>query len=166
MKKCAMLVFIFLSILSLTVGCGSNSQPGGTEPSVPSNPTQTLVPKSQSLINAIIAVNPVEYYDFGFSVDADKIQEARIVGSFKSKAYGGSVNDIIVLIMDDAAFNTWKNHQQVSMLYNSGKSATGEIDIAIAKPGQYHIIFDNTFSPSSPKDAKDVTTKVYLKWSE
>lgn len=160
MKKCAILVFIFLSILGLTVGCSSNSQRDGTLP------PQGLVQRSQNLINAIISVNPSEYYDFAFSVDADRMQETRIVGSFKSVAYGGSVNDIIVLIMDDTAFNAWENRQQVSMLYNSGKSTTGEIDIAIAKPGRYHIIFDNTFSTSSPKDAKDVTTKVYLKWSE
>jgi hypothetical protein len=171
MKKCAILVFIFLSILSLTVGCGTNSQQGGTEPSVQPKPTQVLVEKSQSLVNSIIAVNPVDYYDFAFNVDADKMQGARIVGSFTAKVVGGtgsivSASDIIVLIMDDAAFNTWKNHQQVSTLYNSGKVATGTIDLAIATPGRYHIIFDNTYSTSSPKDAKDVTTKVTLKWSE
>lgn len=149
-----------LTVAGLISGCSSKLPSGGAPVRIASTPTAVLVPQSQNLVNATITVSP-GYYDLSFTVDAGRMRDARVTGSFT--ASGGSGNDIKVLIMDDMTFTNWKNKHQVSLLYNSGQMTIGNLNVPITASGTYHLVFDNTFSTVS---SKQVATRINLEWSE
>ena len=126
------------------------------QPSVP-----VIVQQTQNLVNETITVSARNYYNVSFTIDASRMQNAVVLGSFK--ASGGSGNDIIALVMDDMAYINWRNEQRVNFLYNSEQRTTGDINVSIATSGQYHLIYSNRFSFFS---SKNVDTNVDVKWLE
>ena len=65
-------------------------------------------------------------------------RSARIAGSVQ--AVGGSANDIRVLVVKGQ-----------SIIFDSGKRRTIVMSVDFSEPGQYTLIFDNTFSLVSAK---------------
>lgn len=120
-----------------------------------------LVPQTLNLVNGTITVSAGKHYDVSFTIDASRMQNAVVSGSFAVS--GGSGNDVIAFIMDDVAYTNWGHGHSVNVLYNSGQVTTGVINVPIATSGQYYLIYSNTFSTFS---SKQVSTKVDLKWSE
>jgi hypothetical protein len=65
-------------------------------------------------------------------------KNARIAGNVS--AQGGSGNDIRVLVVRGS-----------SVIYDSGRRRSIVMSVDVNEPGQYTIIFDNSFSVISPK---------------
>jgi len=58
-------------------------------------------------------------------------------------------------VLDDDGYVNWKNHHNhVSALYNSHRVTQGSINVALAHPGKYHVVFNNDFSVLTPKQSK------------
>jgi hypothetical protein len=83
---------------------------------------------------------------------------ANVVGRFRAE--GGSGNDIKCLILDGDSFENWRNGHTVNTYYNSGKITVANINLRLG-PGDYILVFDNTFSSVSNKA---VTANVELQW--
>lgn len=101
-------------------------------------------PVEQILVNDVITVPAEKYYQYSFALS----RNATLTGDYK--AFGGSGNDIRVLLMDEDSYINWTNGHQANMLYDSGKITVGQIDIPLG-PGKYYLIFNNGFSLLSNK---------------
>ena len=117
------------------------------------------VPKTLSVANVTVAVNPGKYYDIPFEV-TDTMQNATIVGSFR--ASGGGGNDIVAWIAEDINYLNLINSHPGVRLYDSGQVTAARINLLL-KPGIYHLVLSNTYSLNS---SKNVLINVDLNWSE
>lgn len=70
-------------------------------------------------------------------------------GAFR--AYGGSGNDIRLLIFKDMDYLNWSNGHAGKALYDSGQLTIAEFEVALPTVGRYWFVFDNTFSMFTPK---------------
>ena len=99
------LLFIALIFGILISGCVSNG-----ESSTYKSPVQNTI--NQNIVNGVIPVEAGKYVYYQFSVPS----QASISGDFT--AFGGSGNDIKVLILDETAYINWINGHSVSAYYN------------------------------------------------
>lgn len=121
------------------------------EPSVGS-PIVTDVGDGERLVPASFFVPARRYYSVRFTIPA--YGKTRVVGKFR--AFGGSGNDIEVIILDEEGFQNFANRRGVQTYYNSGKLSIGNIDVRL-QAGMYYIVFNNNFSLLSNKN---VTTEI------
>ena len=119
------------------------------------------VPKSSNIIDGSIAVARDNYYHVSLSVDMSRMWDVTVSGSFT--AYGGSGNDVEVLILNDVSSRNWINTDTVADLYHSGRVTTDTFDVPITASGAYHLVYRDKFSIIS---TKTVTTTIDVKWSE
>ena len=118
----------------------------GQSSSQSSNQYNSNPPSSGGVIvNGEYNVSPGTYYSIPFTLSS----AATITGSFSATATLG--NNIIVYVFDQANFAAYENGQASQVYYNSGKVATGSIDLQLAA-GTYYIVLDNTYSTISTKD--------------
>jgi hypothetical protein len=90
----------------------------------------------------VIFTGPVQVlagkrYQISFSTKSN-FTNARIAGNVQ--AQGGSGNDIRVLVVKGS-----------SLVYDSGQRRSVVMSVDFSEPGQYVLVFDNTFSVMSPK---------------
>jgi predicted nucleic acid-binding Zn ribbon protein len=116
----------------------------------PQPPAPVFVPVTQKLTSGQLVVRAGKYIRTKFSVDTEKMHDVRLVGGFR--ASGGSGNDIQVVLADENEFENWINGHQARVLYSTGKTTTGKIDVAIMEPGTYILAFSNVFSMFADKD--------------
>jgi len=157
-KRFIISLILLTALSGLFVGCGGGWGGGGGGGRY--QPVLHTANYSSNLVNGIIAVDPGGWYRVRFSVTSS-MRGAAVVGSFT--ASGGSGNDIETYIFDDMAYTSWINGHSVYALYNSGRITVAEINTPITTPGQYYLVFSNTFSTFS---SKKVTTTVNLQWYE
>lgn len=145
MKKILLFIVIVLGIL--ISGCVSNSNYKSStyEPPVSKSPVYKTI--NQNIVNSVIPVGAGKYVSYQFSVPT----QASISGDFT--AFGGSGNDIEVVILDETAYINWINRHQVQTYYNSGQMTTDSIT-ANVPAGKYYLIYSNTFSTLSNKNVK------------
>jgi hypothetical protein len=98
------------------------------------------------LVKDPIVVEPQHYVFIRFTVPEGG---ARVVGRFR--ASGGSGNDIEVYILDEDAFENFRNGHRASTYYNSGRVTVGKINVHLEEEGTYYLVFSNTFSLFSNK---------------
>jgi hypothetical protein len=91
----------------------------------------------QVLFNGQVQIGPGRQYQIPFATWTN-FRHARIAGNVQ--AAGGSGNDIRVLVV--------KNQ---SVVYDSGRRRSVVMSVDFSKPGQYVVIFDNSFSLVSAK---------------
>jgi predicted nucleic acid-binding Zn ribbon protein len=120
----------------------------------------TSIPTREQLTSGQTIVKPGAYFYQKFVVDADRIRDARIIGSFN--ASGGAGNDIEVLLLEESSFENWKNGHSAPTLYNSGQITTGKIDVPLNQAGTYYLVFSNTFSPLTEKQVFSNISLTYL----
>ena len=146
---------LFSFVLVLLCACGNAT--------VTPTPTTQLPPGPQnsSLLNANINVAALTNQDYAFDVTPN-MKDARIAGSFET--FGGVPNSIQVFVMDDATYNSWIKGRTVPLLFSSGKMSFGDINVAIAVPGKYHLTFSNSFS-ESVAPAQQVKVNIDLEWT-
>jgi hypothetical protein len=80
-------------------------------------------------------------FDYSF----DKISD--IKGRFRAT---GGKNDIECYIMDADSFENWKNGNQFSHYYFSGRVTVANFNVRLPA-GKYHLIFSNRWSAMTPK---------------
>jgi hypothetical protein len=144
MKKIILTFFIIIVAIS---GCVSDSGDKSStyQPSVHKSPVYKTI--NQNIANGVNPVGAGNYAYYQFSVPT----QASISGDFT--AFGGSGNDIIVVIIDETAYINWINGHSVSTYYNSGQMTTGSITASVPK-GNYYLIYSNKFSTVSNKNVK------------
>jgi hypothetical protein len=91
----------------------------------------------QLLFNGQVQVPPGKQYVITFSTRSN-YRGARIAGNVQ--AAGGSGNDIRVLVATGQ-----------SIIYDSGRRRSVVMSVDFSRPGQYTLVFDNSFSLVSPK---------------
>ena len=120
-----------------------------SHPNAAGNPTSALRPYSQKLFANELTVKPAQYYYQTFTVGNNTLVSPHVVGSFH--ATGGIGNDIQVVVAEKGEFENWVNGHQARLLYSSGKTTNGRIDVPITEPGTYCLGFSNAFSLLSAK---------------
>lgn len=81
---------------------------------------------------------------WSWKIDASTLKDGALEGTFR--AYGGSGNDIRVLLLDDMNFQNFWNGHKATPLYDSGVLTTTEFKVPVTVSGTYHLVVDNTFS--------------------
>ena len=81
---------------------------------------------------------------WSWTIDASKLKDSALEGAFR--AYGGTGNDIRVLLLDDMNFQNFWNGHKATALYDSGVLTTSEFKVPLMASGIYHLVVDNTFS--------------------
>jgi hypothetical protein len=102
--------------------------------------------RKDPLTPAAFRVRPGEIYFFRFTVQ----HSGRVVGRFQ--VTGAQGNDIEAVIADADNFENWKNGHAAHVLYESGVTTTGNINVPVAGPGTYYLGFSNKFSLFAAKD--------------
>ncbi len=142
------LVIFFGARAILDTGKEPPSQPPAAQITQP--PPPVLIPITEKLASGQLVVRAGKYISTKFNVDTNKMQDVRVVGSFR--ASGGSGNDIQIVLAEESEFENWINGHQAQALYSTGKTTTGKIDVQITQPGTYILAFSNTFSTMTDKD--------------
>ena len=91
----------------------------------------------QVLFNGQVQVPPGKRYQLTFTTRSN-FKNARIAGNLQ--AQGGTGNDIRVVVVKGQ-----------SLVYDSGRRRSVVMSVDFSEPGQYVLIFDNSFSLVSPK---------------
>ncbi len=141
-------LLVIITIVGIAIsGCvsGSSDKPSTYESPVYKSPVYKTI--NQNIVNSVISVEAGKYVYYQFSVPS----QASISGDFT--AFGGSGNDIKIIILDETAYINWINGHSVSTYYNSGQMTTGSITASVPK-GNYYLIYSNTFSALSNKNVK------------
>jgi Zn-dependent protease with chaperone function len=86
---------------------------------------------------------------WAWKIDTSALKNADFEGTFR--AYGGSGNDIRLLVLDDMNFQNYWNGHQARALYDSGVLTTTQFEVPLTASGIYHLILDNTFSFAANK---------------
>jgi hypothetical protein len=109
-----------------------------------------LRPVSTTMVSSHFKVEPGGWQISDFSVAEDNLRDAALVGRFQ--AYGGSGNDIEVVVSNyDAALN-WANGHSARVLYATpGRLTTGEFNVPIREAGRYAVALSNRFSAVTSK---------------
>jgi hypothetical protein len=121
-------------------------------------PSSVLRPFSQKLVNGETRVEPAQYRYWTFTV-GHAVVSPHVTGTFH--ASGGIGNDIQVVLAEKGEFENWANGHQARLLYSSGKTTNGRMDVPIAEPGTYCLGFSNAFSLLS---AKTISTDIELQY--
>lgn len=102
-------------------------------------------PVPQEIVKGTISVPAGKSVSYPFTLNNPAI----VTGTFK--ASGGGGNDIVVLVISADAYTNWINGHQVDVLYNSGQETLGKVLALISSPGEYDLVFDNSFSTFTSK---------------
>jgi hypothetical protein len=94
-------------------------------------------PLRQQLFNGQLQIAAGKRYALAFTTQSS-FRNARIAGNVQ--AQGGTGNDIRVLVIKGQ-----------SLIYDSGRRRSVVMSVDFSEPGQYVLIFDNSFSLVSPK---------------
>jgi hypothetical protein len=131
---------------------------GGTEtPYVPlrfnSSPVYVPTEHTKYLIQgSIVARANEQYRHIEFSTVAGSSNN-KVVGRFQ--AYGGSGNDIRIMIMTQDDYTNFINGHNVSTYYNSGVKTVANLDVSLPSGhGSYDLVIDNFFSIVTDKEVQ------------
>lgn len=105
------------------------------------------VPREQVLLNEVVSVQAHTERHYSFTLN----RGALLRGDFR--AFGGTGNDIIVLVMNADSYVNWSNGHKVNPLYDSGQVTVGNISVNLS-PGTYYVVFDNSFSVVTNKSVE------------
>jgi hypothetical protein len=104
----------------------------------------------------LIHVNPRGNFDKIQKVDLNTMANVKLLGSFE--VTNGTTRDIDFYILDKYDFINWKNGYNFTSVYRSARVSADGFDLSIVSSGEYHIVFDNSFT-EAPKDV-DVEVKL------
>jgi hypothetical protein len=98
-----------------------------------------------------------------FSSAADSRANAKLKGE-KDKADAVD-NDIQVYVLSEAAFTIWQNGYATASVYDSGQVSQGKVQTEVpAGAGIYYLVFNNKFSPKTPKSVQASVLLRYKSW--
>lgn len=129
-----------------------------SHPNASGIPASMLRPNSQQLVANEFTIKPAQYFYQSFTI-SNTLVHPHVVGGFR--AAGGLGNDIQVVLAEKGEFENWANGHQARLLYSSGKTTNGRMDVAITEPGRYCLGFSNAFSLLS---AKTISADIELQY--
>lgn len=102
------------------------------------------------LEGSIVAEANEQYRHIDFSTIAGSTNN-QVVGRFQ--AYGGSGNDIRIMIMTQDDYTNFINGHSANTYYNSGKVTVDNLSVRLPSGyGTYTLVFDNYFSITTGKE--------------
>jgi hypothetical protein len=104
-------------------------------------------PQRQVLVDNVVSVPAHGSTPYKFTLTRD----ALVTGNFR--AFGGTGNDVAVLVMDADSYVNWMNGHQVKAYYNSGQETVGSLSVMLS-PRTYYLVFDNHFSAVTDKSVE------------
>src|SRR5258708_3297598 len=93
--------------------------------------------QQEALFNGQVQVGPGKRYVSTFTTRSN-FKNGKIAGHVQ--AQGGAGNDIRVMVLKGQ-----------SLVYDSGRRRSVVLSVDFSEPGQYTLVFDNSFSMLSPK---------------
>lgn len=93
--------------------------------------------QEQFIFNGQVSVGPGRQHQISFATRTN-FRNGRIAGSVQAR--GGSGNDIRVMVVKDR-----------KVVFDSGQKRSVVVSVDISEPGQYTLVFDNSFSLLSSK---------------
>ena len=120
-------------------------------------PTQSGYERREvPLAKGAIAVKAGQYQYFSFAVPTGKeIKNLFAQGTFTvtegvagTDGFGQPIyeREIRAFVLGEAAFLNWANGAQFLGAYASGRVASDTFRVPVDPPGNFHIVFDNTYS--------------------
>lgn len=103
------------------------------------------------IANSEYQVSPGTYTYIPFNMQCT----GTVTGSFSAHAALG--DNIIVYIMDSTGFRQFQSGVSAYAYYNSGKVASGTVNIGLSS-GQYYLVLSNTYSTFSTKNVSFVAS--------
>jgi hypothetical protein len=119
--------------------------PNGSPPSY-----EAAAPPVSTLVNSSFTIGAGYYQVIPFRMN----RAGRVYGDFRANDSG----DVEVYVLDDYGLVNFKNRRPAQPLYNSGRVTTARVD-AYLQPGQYYLVFSNTYSIITPKA---VAARIFL----
>lgn len=115
---------------------------------------------SRNLVNGTITVEAGSSYSQSFSVTSG-MANVRVVGKFQTA--GGSADRIEVYVLDQNEYVSWSDNQTFNSIYDSGPSASGDVNTTVSGQGTFYIVLSNALDKSA---AKQVTTRLDITWQD
>jgi len=137
----ALLIFL-IAIIIVVVGVIAYFS---TQPS----PTPTPSVHTNFIINRQVTVNHDDYNDYKFNIPSGNVSNIYVLGMFSAE--GGSGNDIKVYVFDAYNYGVYKLNGFYDHLYYSGQVNNASISANLTSSGDYYLVLDNLFSPTSSK---------------
>ena len=123
-----------------TVACCGSDNPAESE----------FTTRTITLLDETVEVAPGEYETFRFRVVVDdEVRNVLITGGFVVTR--GGEKEIVAYVLDDDEFYNYQNRKAFKALYDSRPVTSVEFTIPIPSTDTYHVVFDNTFSPTVGK---------------
>jgi hypothetical protein len=130
---------------------GADAAPPSQSP-VAAPPQPVVRTLTAKIIDGNIELAPTQIKWVTFSVPEGALK-AVVIGQFH--AFGGTGNDVDVVIASADEFENWKNGHQAMTFYSSGKTTNGKIMASGLSPGNQYILgFSNKFSIASRKQVE------------
>lgn len=109
----------------------------------------TKKPHSTPLSTEGLTINQLGYSYFKIEVPA-KASSVLLHGKFT--ASGGGGNTIEAFVFSEDGYLSWQEQHDGAPLYSSGRVSMDTIDANLPSgPGTYYLVFNNKFSPTTPK---------------
>ncbi len=137
----------------VTLAPGSEGKNGGNGTTdsggIPSGrAVSAVLPRTVEIADSEFPIEAASGVKLKFSVPAGA-KNVRLEGTFK--ATGGS-NDVAVFLFSNDEFVKGQHEESASALYESGRTQSGTIDVALPPDaGTYYVVFSNNFPLSTPK---------------
>jgi hypothetical protein len=136
----------------VTLAPGSAAKIGETGSDSGGIPTSrsvsAVMPRTVEIADSEFPIEAASGLNLKFSVPAGA-KSVRLEGTFKPT--GGS-NDVAVFLFSEEEFVKGQSNQPASALYESGRTQSGTIDVALPPgAGTYFVVFSNNFPLSTPK---------------
>jgi hypothetical protein len=108
------------------------------------------------------SVKPRSFTFYKFTVPAGA---TNVILSGQFTASGSLENDVEVYVLNDDDFVTLRSGYSANNYYDSGRVAQSDINAALPfGGGAYYLVFDNRFSPRTPKTIHAAVTLHYNNW--
>jgi hypothetical protein len=99
------------------------------------------------------------YYRIDVPAGASRVT---VNGTFNVVGAGDGVE---VSVLSDAGFAAWQEGYGSNSYYSSGRVSEGNVSADLpGGPGVYVLVFDNRFSPRTPKSVQTALTLHYRRW--
>lgn len=121
-------------------------------------------PHTETIIDAPFSVKARDFVSYKFTVPVGATG-AVLTGQFSATSAAGQEHDVMVYVLADEAFASWRNGYTTSNYYDSGRVAQGSLKASLpSRAGIYYLLFDNRFSPRTVKLVQSSVTLSYNRW--
>lgn len=151
---------LLLPATILMSGCMSQPSTTTTEQVPPAPPQHPVI--TQTVVDSEFTVAPsYNGYQYYKVTVPDAATNASVDGHFWAR--GGEGNDIRVYVLSEDSMVNFQNHHSTSTFFNSDRMTQEAIQANLPGPGNYYVVFDNTFESDTQKTVKALVNLHYTK---